>query len=364
MAMFYCASALSGAFSGLLAYAIAKMNGIGGYEGWRWIFIVEGLASVLIGAMCFFALPDSPSRSKWLSADEARFLNIIHVLHRGRKEKQDFIEGTNKKKPINWNVLKQVVTDWQLYLQALVFMSNAVPNYGLKFTMPQIIKNMGFTSSKAQLLTAPPYTVGAISALCSALLADRFVWRMPFIVGAQTLLIIAYTILFVKAEHIADNVPLCYFAVFVACAGVYPILPGCNAWTINNLAGPAKRAQGIAWMIAMVSLPPALTPLDLVKHHQIHPTRKLTPFLNQGNCGGIAGSFIFIDKEKPKYPTGFGSSLAFAAAGIVCALTLESLFWTINKRNARWSEQDIRARYTDAELEKMGDRSPLFKYAL
>lgn len=301
MAMFYCASALSGAFSGLLAYAIAKMNGIGGYEGWRWIFIIEGLASVLIGVMCFFALPDSPSRSKWLSVDEARFLNIIHVLHRGRKEKQEFIEGTNKKKPINWNVLKQVVTDWQLYLQALVFMSNAVPNYGLKFTMPQIIKNMGFTSSKAQLLTAPPYTVGAISALCSALLADRFVWRMPFIVGAQTLLIIAYTILFVKAEHIADNVPLCYFAVFVACAGVYPILPGCNAWTINNLAGPAKRAQGIAWMIAMVSLRFPRAPLGLVNHPQIHPTRKLTMFFKQGNCGGIAGSFIFIDKEKPKY---------------------------------------------------------------
>lgn len=257
MAMFYCASALSGAFSGLLAFAIAKMDGLGGYEGWRWIFIIEGLASVLIGAMCFFTLPDSPSRAKWLSPDEARFLNIIHVLHRGRREKEVFIEGTNKKKPFNWHVLKQVLTDWQLYLQAIVFMSNAVPNYGLKFTMPQIIKNMGFTSSKAQLLTAPPYTMGAISALCSALLADRFVWRMPFIVGAQTLLIIAYTILFVKAEHIADNVPLCYFAVFVACAGVYPILPGCNAWTINNLAGPAKRAQGIAWMIAMVSSHPS-----------------------------------------------------------------------------------------------------------
>jgi hypothetical protein len=39
---FYCASALSGAFSGLLAAAIAKMDGVGGYEGWRWIFLLEG----------------------------------------------------------------------------------------------------------------------------------------------------------------------------------------------------------------------------------------------------------------------------------------------------------------------------------
>lgn len=216
--------------------------------------------------------------------------------------------------------------------------------------MPQIIRNMGFTSTRAQLLTAPPYFCGAISALVSSLMADRFKWRMPFIVSSQSLLIIAYGILFAKAEDIADNVPLCYFAVFVACVGIYPILPGCvsqpltdyyspadahkNAWTINNLAGPEKRAMGIAFMICM------------------------------GNLGGIVGSFIYLEKEKPKYPTGFGSSLAFAAAGIVAALTLETLFVTINKKNAKYTEEDIRRKYTEAQLEKMGDRSPLFKYHL
>jgi len=67
---------------------------------------------------------------------------------------------------------------------------------------------------------------------------------MPFIATGQALLIIAYAILFAKAEAIKDNVAVCYFAVHVACIGLYPILPGCNAWTINNLAGPEKRAVG------------------------------------------------------------------------------------------------------------------------
>ena len=62
--------------------------------------------------------------------------------------------------------------------------------------MPQILKNMGFTSTKAQLMTAPPYACGAISALLSSLLADKFTWRMPFIVSSQLLLIIAFSILF------------------------------------------------------------------------------------------------------------------------------------------------------------------------
>lgn len=183
-------------------------------------------------------------------------------------------------------------------------------------------------------MTAPPYACGAISALVSSLLADRFVWRMPFIASAQALLIIAYAILFSKAEAIKENVALCYFAVHLACIGIYPILPGCNAWTINNLAGPEKRAVGIATMICI------------------------------GNLGGIVGSFIYQEKEAPKYPTGFGSSLSFAAAGMVSAFTLEFLFDRINKKNAKKTEDEWRAIYSEAQLEKLGDRSPLFKYSL
>lgn len=44
--MFFSAASIAGAFSGLLAYAIAKLDGLGGLEGWRWIFILEGLATV------------------------------------------------------------------------------------------------------------------------------------------------------------------------------------------------------------------------------------------------------------------------------------------------------------------------------
>lgn len=335
MSLFYCASAASGAFSGLLAAAIARMDGIGNYEGWRWIFIIEGLATVGMAVVCYFFLPDSPGMAagKWLTHEEARFLQLTHIYTRGMQKKPEVDETTGKTK-FQWSVLWQVVTDWQLYLQSLIFMSNAVPNYGLKFTMPQIIRNMGYTSTRAQLLTAPPYFCGAISALLSSLLADRLTWRMPIIVSAQCLLVIAFSILFSKAENIADNVPLCYFAVFVACTGIYPILPGCNAWTINNLAGPAKRAIGIAFMICV------------------------------GNTGGIVGSFIYLQRESPKYPTGFGTSFAFASAGIVSALILETAFWRINKRNEKFTEEEIRRKYTKAQLEKMGDRSPLFRYSL
>ncbi len=126
--------------------------------------IMEGIASVAIGVMCFFTLPDSPGYAKLLSNDEARVLELIHASTRGVKPTSE-----KSKKRFRWSVLWQVVTDWQLYLQAMVFMSNAVPNYGLKFTMPQIMANMGFESTRAQLLVRCFAEVCTVSLLTRSL---------------------------------------------------------------------------------------------------------------------------------------------------------------------------------------------------
>jgi hypothetical protein len=107
-----------------------------------------------------------------------------------------------------------------------------------------------------------------------------------------------------------------------------------NTWTSNNLAPQTKRALGIAFMVAV------------------------------GNIGGIVGSFIFQAKEAPAYPSGWGTCIGFVAAGAVCSTGLEVAYKSINARRAKMSEDQIRAKYTDEELDKMGDRSPLFKYAL
>ncbi|KAF9777086.1 hypothetical protein IL306_004644 [Fusarium sp. DS 682] len=329
IALFYTASALAGAFSGVLAFGIAKMDGVGGYEGWRWIFILEGLATVLAGVMTFFCLIDSPtSSSKWLEPDEIRYLELRQLAQNGNKA----AEG--RKKSLDWKILRSVICDWQIYLQALIYWSNTVPNNALKFTMPRIIRNMGYTSSDAQLLTIGPYCAGAVSAYLSALSADRFTWRMPFIVAPQLLVVCAYGILFGLAGEIKENIPACFFAVVLACIGLYPINPGGNAWTVNNLAGPTKRAMGIAYMICL------------------------------GNTGGIVGSYIFMEKESPKYPTGFGTSLGFAAAGVGACIVLETVYHLKNKQRDNMTEEEVRVRYTDDELDEMGDRSPLFRYTL
>lgn len=120
---FYCASALSGAFSGLLAAAIAQMDGAGGLEGWRWIFILEGLATVVLGVACFFLLIDTPALSmRWLDPDEIRYLELSMFVKQGGR-----VEG---EKNFKWRDLKMVLLNWRVYLQAWALLAQSALSYG------------------------------------------------------------------------------------------------------------------------------------------------------------------------------------------------------------------------------------------
>jgi MFS family permease len=196
------------------------------------------------------------------------------------------------------------------------------------------VKIVGFRNTDAQLLSAPPYIAGAISAVVVAKFADRFTWRWPFIVGPLLSLMSAYSVLFSYSANISNHVALCYTAIHWATMSVYPIIPGGNTWTVNNLAGPQKRAQGVAFMIGL------------------------------GNCGGIIGSFIFLGSESPRYQTGWGTSLGFIVGGVLSATTLELVYKWLNKRRSAVPEAEVMSKYTEQELQRMGDRSPLFRYTL
>ncbi|SPO06785.1 related to permease of the major facilitator superfamily [Cephalotrichum gorgonifer] len=337
MSMLYSAAAMSGAFSGLLAAGFAQMAGLANYNGWRWIFIIEGIMTVLLGLATVWILPDSPEHSKgWLADGEIRYVKLLHRKYRGNHVQQEdpLNEVVPAKRARKWKILASVVTDWQIYLQGLIFMSSSVPTYALKFTLPQIMVNMGFKSTQAQLLSAPPYVAGALSAICVSTLADRSRWRVPFIIGPQLGLMSAYAVLFSFSAEISTHVALCYTFVHVATISVYPIIPGGNTWTLSNLAGSTKRAMGVAFMIAL------------------------------GNCGGIIGSFIFLADESPRYQTGWGTSLSFVCLGIASATTLEVGYTLINKKRDKVSREEIEATFSADALEDMGDRSPLFRYAL
>jgi len=148
----------------------------------------------------------------------------------------------------------------------------------------------------------------------------------------QTCVIIGFAILFPLTPKIKDHVGVCFFAVILFCIGLYHVVPGCSAWISNNLAGPAKRAIGLAFAFALC------------------------------NVGSIGGSYIYVASEAPSYPAGFGCSLGFSAMGMVAVVLLVLNYGRINAKRDKMNVEWVQQEYTEDRLAEMGDRSPLFRY--
>jgi MFS family permease len=73
IAFILATSTLAGAFGGCIAYGVGFINGRGGFEGFRWLFIIEGAATVLVAPLVVFYLPNYPSTAKWLTLSKQRF---------------------------------------------------------------------------------------------------------------------------------------------------------------------------------------------------------------------------------------------------------------------------------------------------
>lgn len=120
-AMFFSAASVAGAFSGLLAFAISKMDGVGGLAGWRWIFILEGIATVLVAVASFWMLHDFPETASFLTEDERAF--VVHRLrYQGQqREAQQQQQQVAQAEEFKWKYVGQAFTDWQIWVNIFVY---------------------------------------------------------------------------------------------------------------------------------------------------------------------------------------------------------------------------------------------------
>ncbi|KAL9609537.1 MAG: hypothetical protein Q9167_005696 [Letrouitia subvulpina] len=149
-AIFFSAAAVSGSFGGLLAAAIGNMRGIGGKGGWAWIFILEGLATVLIGIASFWMVFDFPDEATFLSDVDRR-----RVIRRLKADKQSSAEHEEFRMQYFW----ASVRDWKTYLYAIIYMGCDGPLYAFSLFLPSIISAVSSVPSpslSSPLLSSPP----------------------------------------------------------------------------------------------------------------------------------------------------------------------------------------------------------------
>ncbi|KAJ0412951.1 major facilitator superfamily domain-containing protein [Aspergillus carlsbadensis] len=325
-AFFFSAASIAGAFSGLLAFGIAKMDGVGGYEGWRWIFILEGIATVLVAFIAYFLIHDYPETARFLTDQERQW-----VLHRLRHQYAAGQAQFSSNEKFKWKYVKDALMDWQIYIAIMVFYGIVCPLYGISFFLPTIIKDLGYTSSTAQLLTIPIYITAAVLSVVAAAVSDRLGQRSPLLLLHMACVVAGFVVVLSATGRGVPGVV--YFGIFLTVVGVYPALPANVTWLSNNLEGSYKRAAGMAIHIGM------------------------------GNFAGAMASNFYRAQDSPKFILGHSLELGFAVAGLVGVIVLRIMYTRINKqRDEQMAAQPV--ELTPEQNNELGDRAPGFQYML
>ncbi|KAF8916076.1 MFS general substrate transporter [Mucidula mucida] len=277
-AVFFSAATVSGAFGGLLAAAIANMDGVGGKPAWAWIFILEGLATVLAGVASFWIVQDFPDTAKFLSEEERTV-----VIRRLQGDDQFSAAGEKLKMKYIW----MSFADWKtwvgsLLVEVMTYAGCDMPLYAFSLFLPSIISQLGYKATPANLLTVPVYVFACIITCIVGFCADKYGRRGYFNLAFLTLGAIGYIILVAS-----KNAALSYFAVYMATCGIYPIIPNTIAWVSNNVEGSYKRSVSLAMVISF------------------------------GNLNGAVSSNVYRARDTPWYPLGHGLVLMYIAFGFI-----------------------------------------------
>ncbi|CAG8180847.1 unnamed protein product [Penicillium salamii] len=207
LSLYIVMAPLAGAFGGLLASGILKLDHFGGLRTWRMIFAIEGIVTIGIGMIAFFTLTDRPETARWLTQEE-KDLAVARVKSErvGTTEVLDKLDMTKTLRGIFSPVT--ITTSF-------VFLLNNITVQGLGFFAPTIVQTIYPDASviSQQLHTVPPYVVGGFFTLLFPYLSWRFDNRMVFFVVSPPLMI---TGKFLSPQSV--NFGIFHQACFISCA--------------------------------------------------------------------------------------------------------------------------------------------------
>lgn len=112
------------------------MDGIGGLAGWQWIFILEGMLTVVCGCMAYFMIYNGPDSVSWLTDEEKAYIKVKLAYDGNRSGMGSSEEGSKKK------YIKDAFCDWQVYLSVVIYLGISVSTYGLVFGLPTIVSTL------------------------------------------------------------------------------------------------------------------------------------------------------------------------------------------------------------------------------
>lgn len=321
LALYIVMAPLAGAFGGLLASGILKLDSFGSAKRWEMIFAIEGIITIGLALIAFVTLTDRPETARWLS-EEQKLLAIARL----KSERVGAIEVLDKsdKAKILRGILNPVTltTSW-------IFLLECITVQGLAFFAPTIIRTIypTYTVVNQQLMTVPPYIVGAVFVVGTALLSWKIDNRNTIITYSAVPVMIGY-IMFLAS----NNARVRYGAIFLIVTGSFNGGALTNAQVSANVVSDTARSSAIGTNVMF------------------------------GNIGGLIATWAFLPFDGPNFPIGNGLNLAAQSAVLISGLALG--FW-MSMDNKKRAQVDVHAKIQGLGQKQVADldwRHPGFKW--
>lgn len=316
---FFSCTCLAGGCAGAIAYRIHDLDGKHGLASWQWIYIIEGAFTAGLAFFLYFVIPDFPEQSRFLDQNERDFLKKKLEIYSGNS-------GFEVKQ--TWKDVGKVFKEPALYICAVAYFAFIVPAYSYAFFAPSIIKELGYTAMSAQSHSIYPWLASMGFSIVVAFISDYFYIRTPFAVIAALISIVGYGLV-IGATNDANAK---YGGLFLLACGLYSGMPILVCWFSLNFSGHTRKSVGTAFVIGF------------------------------GNIGGIVASFLFPNKDAPKYTKGLSIGLAFVVLAIIMVLVYCAYLMYLNKIKQTDEYKNKWDTLTEREQIMKGDLNPDFRY--
>ncbi|CAI4220087.1 unnamed protein product [Parascedosporium putredinis] len=317
ISLFFSGAALAGAFGGLLAYGIGHMRGIVWENGWRWIFILEGILTVVVAVAAYWFIQNYPDTATFITDKERLFI----------RDRLASDSDATLDESFTWDNVIAALKDPKCWLYGLGFHTTSLPLYTFSLFLPSIIANLGYKAAIAQLLTVPP-TPSHSSRPSPPPSCPKESAAAPLHHG---ILPLRHHRLrdFAEQQGSRGQAGRVLRGYVFAAGGIFPAVALVLSWPAINISGQTKRAVGNAMQISI------------------------------GNLGAVLGTQLYRANDGPRYIVGHSFALAYLFGNIVVA---GLLWWVLKRENERRAEITAEVKAVGELDDWTGDADPRWRF--
>ncbi|CCM03642.1 uncharacterized protein FIBRA_05786 [Fibroporia radiculosa] len=306
LAWFYISNYLAQIIGAFLATGILRLDGVHGMAGWRYLFLIEGGLTLLVGLLSFVMMPAGPTQTKawyrpngWFS-DREEIIMVNRVL-RDDPSKSDM----HNRQGLTLTKLVQVLRDWTLWPLYILGLTHMIPVTPPQTYLTLSLRKLGFNTTQANLLSIPSTVLGMINLLISSYVSELVDSR----VGATIILQFWAIPLLIALETFTKKTsPWVEFAVVTLITGYPYVVPIQVAWTSTNSHSVGTRTISASLITMCI------------------------------NAGQIVSANIYRTNDAPLYKRGNIDLIAIAAMNIGLYIFTFFMYRTINRRrDRRWN---------------------------